>query len=126
MPLAPKEIETKINAVVTAWDSLASDASFGGFTLAKFKTKVQPSLDVRTEAETLDSQLAIALDKRATADQESNDAILMVVNSIKGDPEHGEDSSLYAAMGYVRKSERKTGMKHQRPSVEPTVVKLAA
>ena len=33
----------------------------------------------------------------------------LVVNAVKGDPAFGENSDLYESMGYVRKSERKTG-----------------
>jgi len=33
-----------------------------------------------------------------------------VVNSIKGDPDEGADGTLYEACGYVRKSERKSGL----------------
>jgi uncharacterized protein YeeX (DUF496 family) len=29
---------------------------------------------------------------------------------VKGDPNHGEDSPLYDALGYVRKSARKSGL----------------
>ena len=111
MPTAPKEVHGKIQSVITAWDSLAPGASFAGMTLAKFKATVQPSLDARDEVASLDGQRPVSLNKRAAADQDSNDTMLMVVNAVKGDPDHGEDSALYAAMGYVRKSERRTGVR---------------
>ena len=78
-------------------------------TLARFKAAVQPSLAARDEVASLDGQRPVSLNKRAAADQDSNDTILIVVNAIKGNPDHSEDSALYAAMGYVRKSERRTG-----------------
>jgi hypothetical protein len=34
----------------------------------------------------------------------------MVVNGVKGDPNYGDDSDLYDAMGYVRKSAKKSGL----------------
>ena len=80
-------------------------------TLARFKAAVQPSLAARDEVANLDGQRPVSLNKRAAADQDSNDTMLMVVNAVKGDPDHGEDSALYAAMGYVRKSERRTGVR---------------
>jgi hypothetical protein len=33
-----------------------------------------------------------------------------VVNAVKGDPKFGDDSDLYDAMGYVRKSARQSGL----------------
>ena len=111
MPTAPKEVHCKIQTVITAWDSFASGATFAGMTLARFKAAVQPSLAARDEVASLDGQRPVSLNKRAAADQDSNDTMLMVVNAVKGDPDHGEDSALYAAMGYVRKSERRTGVR---------------
>ncbi len=34
----------------------------------------------------------------------------MVVNSVKGTPGFGPDSPLYRALGYIRKSERRSGL----------------
>jgi hypothetical protein len=36
--------------------------------------------------------------------------VQLVVNGVVGDPTFGPDSALYEAMGYVRKSERKSGL----------------
>ena len=37
-----------------------------------------------------------------------------VVNAVKSDPEEGKDSDLYEAMGYVRKSNRSSGLTRRR------------
>jgi len=34
----------------------------------------------------------------------------LVVNAVKGDPNYGDDSDLYDAMGYTRRSERASGL----------------
>lgn len=120
MPKAPKIVPAKIQAVITAWDNLAPGATFGGLTLAKFTAAVQPSLDARDEVATLEDQRPVSLNKRDAADQDTNDTIQMVVNAIKGDPDHGQDSALYAAMGYVRKSNRKTGA-HKNGGTKPAL-----
>ena len=38
----------------------------------------------------------------------------MVVKGVVGDPAFGEDCDLYEAMGYVRKSERKSGLSRKK------------
>jgi hypothetical protein len=38
----------------------------------------------------------------------------LVINSIKGSPQHGSDSALYCSLGYVPQSERKTGMTRRK------------
>ena len=51
---------------------------------------------------------------RAKADVVTNPLNQQVVDSVKGDPAYGEDSDLYAAMGYVRKSARKSGLTRKK------------
>ena len=43
----------------------------------------------------------------------------MLIITGKGDPNFGEDCNLYDAMGYVRKSERKTGLSRTKPTPPP-------
>jgi len=113
MPLSPKIAEGKILEVQNGWENLASAKSFGGLTLEQFKRKVKPSLEARTEIARLESQLSAAYNARDDADTASLQTISLVVNGVRGDPEHGEDSALYEAMGYVRKSQRKSGLKRK-------------
>jgi hypothetical protein len=89
-------------------------------TLEQFKTKIKPSLDARELIDTLDNQLIAAADQRDTSDIESMKQYNFVVNSIKGDPEEGEDGELYEAAGYVRKSERKSGKTNKKKNTSPT------
>jgi len=55
--------------------------------------------------------MTLLIDQRDIADVETNRLIQLVVKGVVGDPTFGEDSALYEAMGYVRKSERKSGLK---------------
>jgi hypothetical protein len=42
-----------------------------------------------------------------------------VVNGVRADPEEGDDSALYEAMGYTRRSERKSGLTRKKPPTTP-------
>ena len=44
----------------------------------------------------------------------------LVVNAVKGDPTEGEDGEFYAAMGYIRKSDRASGKTNKKKSAAPT------
>ena len=79
-------------------------------TLEQFKVRVKPSLDARNELSTARNTRISALTGRMVSDDESQKALLLVVNAIKGDPTEGEDSALYEACGYVPKSKRKSGL----------------
>ncbi len=110
----------KLAAVLKAWKDLRPAKTFAGMTLAQFTTKVQPSLDARTLIGTLDNQMTAALDERDLADVETMKQVALVVNAVKGDPAEGEDGELYDAMGYVRKSQRKSGKTNKtKPTPKP-------
>lgn len=105
-----KKTNEKTIKIINAWNTLAPAATFSGMTLAQYKTKVQPTFDTRTTIDSLDAQITSAHDARDTADAATVLTNQLVVNAVKGDPAHGEDSDLYQTMGYVRKSARKTGL----------------
>lgn len=64
-----------------------------------------------TEIRNLEDQLAEARANRDAKDQASYEAITKVVNVVVGDTTEGEDSPFYEALGYIRKSQRKSGLK---------------
>jgi hypothetical protein len=119
MPLAPKKTEVRLNETLNAWQTLRPNKAFGGMTLDQFKARLKPSFDSRATIAALDNQLLAAQNQRDDADADSLAAINLVVNSVKGDPQEGEDGEFYEALGYVRKSERKSGLR--RGKVRPAV-----
>jgi len=96
--------------LIDAWTEHAPDATFSGKTLAQFKAAVKPSLDARATVADLDQQLGGARVARDNADVPSVALAQQIVNSIKGDPNYGENSPLYAGLGYVRKDDRASGL----------------
>jgi hypothetical protein len=59
---------------------------------------------------------------RHTTDATNWELAQLVVNSVKGDPEEGETSGLYAAMGYVPKNQRRSGLTRKGETTPPIVV----
>lgn len=100
----------RLNQLVEAWQELGADKTFGGMNLTEFKAKVQPSLDARNDIRDAGTKMTDATTRRQIGDGETLRLIQLVVNSIKGDPTVGDDSALYEAAGYVRRSERKSGL----------------
>ena len=115
----PKEISDKITNVISAWENLAADKSFAAMTLEQFKTRVKPSLDTRGTLLTVKNARIDAQTTRSHSDADSVLAVQLVVNAIKGDITEGEDSALYEACGYVRKSERKSGLGRKTKTAQP-------
>src|SRR5438105_3299909 len=68
MPSNPKSNEQKMNAMINAWETLASAKSFGGMTLDQFKTVTTPAQSARARIADLESQMTQAINDRDTAD----------------------------------------------------------
>ena len=118
MGYSPQNIETKIRTVLNAWRNRASKKSFGGITLEEFEAMVQPSLDARERIAKLQDQLKAEQNRRDDFDKASMEKVQAVINGVIGDPSEGPNGDLYEAMGYVRKSERKTGLTRKKNTTE--------
>lgn len=118
--VTPKKTEEKIDQVVNAWEQLASEKSFGAMTLDQFKAAIAASRSARTLISQLQNQLTQAINNREDADNVSLVKIQQVVNGVLADPTEGPDSSLIEAMGYTRKSERKSGLTTKTKAAKTT------
>ncbi len=103
-------IADRITLFRTAWKELAPRESFGGMTLADFETATALPLALRDQILALEKQLVGRKTDRTKADTAANAVLDLVVNSVRGTQLYGPDSSLYRALGYVRKSERRSGL----------------
>lgn len=120
MPNNPKDIEIRYNRFLNALKTLAPTKTFGGVTLAAFEEQVAESDEPREMLEQIDDQRKQQEAARDSADGGTMRMCEMVKNGILADPEFGEDSALYEACGFVRKSMRKSGLTRKR--VEPVRV----
>jgi hypothetical protein len=110
MPSNPKMIEQKMDTMNNGWESLTPTKTFGGMTLADFKAVVAPAKAARARLADLETQMTQALNDRDAADAVFLAKAQQVVNGVLADPTEGPDSSIYEAMGYTRKSERRSGL----------------
>lgn len=106
----PKELPKRRKAFVDAWTEYAADQSFAGMTLEEFKTVTQPTITTREELDMLEARMAGLKQTSALADIATREALRQVANSIRGNKLHGDNSSLYRAIGFVPTSERSSGL----------------
>jgi len=118
MPSNPRIALERITRTQSAWGTLRSQKSFAGMSLDQFREKTAPSLAARATIARLENELIAAQNQRDDADQASSDIVQLVVDAVKGDTDEGPDGELYEAMGYVRKSERKSGLSRKAKVVE--------
>jgi hypothetical protein len=115
----------QVNKIVAAWESLAPDASFGGMTLEQFKAAVKPAFDSSDRVGALDSE-ALGEKKRWVDNTQSSHVVAKrAVNGMLSDPNYGADSPLYAAMGYTRTSDRKSGLTRRGQAANAAVAAVA-
>jgi hypothetical protein len=110
----PKNVELKMQRMLNAWETLAPDKTFAGLTLAQFKAAAQPAQAARQRLLELEDQQTQAIAQRDAADDALQAKMQQVIAGVLSDPTQGPDSALYEAMGYRRKSERKTGLTRKR------------
>ena len=114
MPYSEKQVSDKIETTIEALETNAKDETFAEMTLAQFKAKVKPSLDARTKIADLRLQLQAAIKTRDESDDVSMVTCALVVNAVRGNVDFGEDSALYKALGYIPKSERRSGLQRKK------------
>lgn len=114
MANSPKKNEEKMMKVLNAWKTLAPTKKFGNMSAEEFETQVNKSLAPRARLEEIADE---AIEQQALRDGEdliTFGKIELGVAGVIADPEFGSNSALYEAMGYVRKSERKSGLTRKR------------
>lgn len=110
----PKENETKYNRFLTAVKTLAPTKTFGGVTLAKLEADVAASNLPRENLERINDEKVEQETARDSADAVTMKTCEMIKNGVVADPEYGDDSALYEALGFVRKSNRKSGLTRRK------------
>ena len=109
-----KKIRERVVKMNDAWDEGAAAVNFGGIKQTDFQTEITAAATAETE---LDDLLALVDMKRTEIDVKYaalQEKSVLVVNGVRGDPAYGEDSALYGAMGFVRKSDRASGLTRKK------------
>jgi hypothetical protein len=104
----------KINTLRESWRTQEPNRSFYGHTLPQFEAAVAEVFAVREEGADLAKRVKANAARRKDVDEAALALIRNIVHAVKADPEVGEDSLLYAAMGYIRKADRGGGRRRVR------------
>lgn len=111
---SPTENEIKYTRFLNVLKTLAPDKTFGGVTLAQFEAQVEKSNIPRASIETLNDQKKQEEATRDAEDLATMKLCEMIKKGVVADPAFGDDSAVYEALGYVRKSNRKSGLTRRR------------
>ena len=110
MAQSPKKLIERMEQMINAWKTLAPNKQFGGMTVEQFEAFAAPVRAAVALIEDLDDQKTQALNNRDSALELFFEKAQLYINGVLADPTEGKNSSLYEASGYVRQSERKSGL----------------
>lgn len=114
-----KQVLLRRETFLAAWREHAPDATFAKKGLEQFETETETPLAVEAQMKAARSKLAGLKLKRDRAMRNVHEALLKVADAVRGDVDYGPDCELYRALGYVPKSERKTGLTRKDESKVP-------
>lgn len=114
MPKNPKGNIEKLERAENALKTLAPNKVYGGMTLTQYTEFVDACRNARALIKDLENQMKDAINLRDTSDEIALAKLKLIKNGVLADPEEGENSALYEAMGYIRKDDKKSGLTRKK------------
>jgi hypothetical protein len=110
-----KEIKAQCDEMSAGWKNDSTD-EFNGIKRADFDADRTAAQMLEDEIAQDEAALKIKKDQRDAKYQKLSADRVKVGKGVAGHKDYGDDSELYGAMGFVRKSERRSGLTHKKNS----------
>ena len=105
-----RRLGRKADDIRLVWKKQAPDAVFAGKTLADLEAALAASQESGENVSVLALARSAAQKTRDEEQSALNHLLVLVTHGVRSHPDHGEDSALYRSMGFVPKSERRSGL----------------
>lgn len=105
-----KDINERANQIDDAWEDGAPEVEFKGHTNAELKAL---RAEIASDESEVEDDMARIKNKNKAIDDKYRRLNAMIVDirtGVAGHKDYGEDHPLYGGMGFVMKSERKSGL----------------
>ena len=113
-----KRIREQCKVMNDAWVEGAKAITFNGITQADFLTAIDAAAADDAAIADLEAELKMKRDVRDDKYKALDQQRSKVGLGVAGSPDYGNDSPLYGAMGFVRKSEKKSGLTRKKKPTE--------
>ena len=100
----------QLEVLAAGWEKYAQNETFSGYTLEQLKALIQALKELMAAMDALKLDYRGKIAARQSMAGELGDIRLRIVNCIRGHENFGEDSEFYRFLGFVTKSERKSGL----------------
>jgi hypothetical protein len=106
-----KTVPVRVTQFIASWKEYAPNQVFADMTLEEFTTKAEESDVARDSIIEVNTKLKGLKLQRDQTDKALKDDLILIAHSIRGNKAYGEDCPFYRSLGFVPKSERKSGLK---------------
>lgn len=113
-----KGIREKINVMNDAWFEGAKSTVFNGIAQGDFQAAIEAAAADDAAIADLEAEIKMKRDVRDDKYKALDQDRSKIGMGVAGDPNFGNDSPLYGAMGFVRKSERASGLTRKKKPTE--------
>ena len=103
-------LKERLAEMLAAWLEGAPSVNFKGIVRTELVAKEAAAETLENEIDDLEAQIRMKRDELEDLYTQINNDMVDVADGVRGDADYGDDSALYGAMGFVRKSERKSGL----------------
>lgn len=114
MPLNNRQIRERVTTMSNAWSQGAPTATFKAITHTGFQADIQAASAADQEIADMEAQIKMKKTTRDEKYKKLNDDSVDIRDGVEGDADFGPDHPIYAAMGFVRTSERKSGLTRKK------------
>lgn len=121
--MANSQIVVTADNIHLGWSGCCPDTVFGGVTFQYHQSGRMAYYDAEMEVAWLENQLDGARARRELRREDLNSINQRCVHGVLCHPEHGDDSPLYGQWGYIRRSDRSSGL--IRPGTEIPITGVA-
>lgn len=106
-----KRIKEKVLRILNAWlEGASAVTEFRSTKKAAFEARIAQAQAVEDEIADLKAQLSMKENERDDIYKQLDADAVDIRKGVEGHKDYGDDSPLYGSMGFVRKSERKSGL----------------
>lgn len=112
------KVKEQCNTMNDAWFEAAKDTSFNGIEQPDFQAAIEAAAADDAAIADLEAEIKMKRDIRDDKYKALDQQRSKVGQGVAGNPTYGNDSPLYGAMGFVRKSERASGLTRKKKPTE--------
>jgi hypothetical protein len=111
MPSRNKKIKERVKRMSNAWAQGAANVTFKGITRTGFDADIKATDDEEQAIADMQAQVKIRQAGLDTKYAKLNDDSIKIRDGVEGHEDFGNDHPILEAMGFVRSSQRKSGLK---------------